>query len=131
MADTIRVTVAVDTDELRLHADRHAAADHHGVAHVLYAVAKHLDSDEPVPDWLGGAAAEEDPGHGRWTAAYRLSTTHDPQPLGYLEELPKLGQRFDTDDGEIQAIGIYTDLKAADGLPNVIVLATRVSGTTP
>jgi hypothetical protein len=36
---TLRVTVTVDTDELRKWADWHADRDHHGVAHVLYKAA--------------------------------------------------------------------------------------------
>lgn len=39
MSETIRVTVAVDTDELRTWADHHADRGHHGVAHVLYKAA--------------------------------------------------------------------------------------------
>lgn len=35
----IRVTVSVDTDELREWADWHASRGHHGVAHVLYKAA--------------------------------------------------------------------------------------------
>lgn len=38
------VTVAVDVDELREWAGRHADAGHHGVAHVLYVAAKGVES---------------------------------------------------------------------------------------
>lgn len=42
--ETIRVTVAVDTDELRRWADHHADRGHHGVAHVLYKAASDGES---------------------------------------------------------------------------------------
>lgn len=38
------VTVAVDVDELREWAGRHADAGHHGVAHVLYQAAADVES---------------------------------------------------------------------------------------
>lgn len=43
-AETIRVTVEVDTDELRKWADHHADRGHHGVAHVLYKAAAEGES---------------------------------------------------------------------------------------
>lgn len=41
---TIRVTVSIDTDELRKWADWHADRGQHGVAHVLYKAASDGES---------------------------------------------------------------------------------------
>lgn len=44
MSTKIPVTVAVNSDDLRTWADRHADAGQHGVAHVLYKAAEGVES---------------------------------------------------------------------------------------
>ena len=43
-AKTLRVQVAIDTDELRTWAGKHADAGHAGVAHTLYKAAEGIES---------------------------------------------------------------------------------------
>ena len=58
---SLRVTVEVDTDDLRHWADKHADAGHHGVAHVLYAAAKDGETlSEQVARERDEARAERD-----------------------------------------------------------------------
>ena len=69
------MTVAVDVDELREWAGRHADAGHHGVAHALYQAANGVESiteqhdretaarawDEGYADYLEGPAEMANP----------------------------------------------------------------------
>lgn len=60
MAETIQVMVDIDTDELHQWGGKHADAGHHGVAHVLYATARELETGR-VPAFLnGGVSAPDD-----------------------------------------------------------------------
>lgn len=62
-AETIRVTVTVDTDELRAWAEKHADAGHHGVAHVLFKAASDGESLSEQHDRQVAAKALREAAH--------------------------------------------------------------------
>lgn len=94
MTNVIRVTVTVDTDELRRWADRLADAGAHGPAHVLYKAA--LDGESLTEQALRAARLEErervaraiedhaancgrtGPHHATFATAVRIARSADP-----------------------------------------------------
>lgn len=106
---TIEVKVDVDTDELREWAGKHADAGQAGVAHVLYATARQLETGE-VPAFLDGGAYTPPPVEpAPWE---RISTDRDQPTLAVVNGL---AGRFFTEG--TRYVQVYDDGKMVFSSP--------------
>jgi hypothetical protein len=109
-AREIRVSVELDSEDLREHAERHAGHGEHGAAHVLFAAADHMEAGGDIPAWVGTvddgeeSSDEQITGPAAVPVIARTDPTAQPTPTPAPVAVPEGGWLTDDEWRDFQAI---------------------------